>query len=437
MNKILIVEDDQIVANIYHNKLCVEGYLAEIAGDAESGLNALRRFRPDAVILDLVLPGMNGVEFLKQMRADPDSAAVPVIVFTNTYLANLVQQAWKAGATKCLSKANCSPKQLIDVVRATLNSNGSGPATKARTDLASKDRKDHIEERIKAAASPSVAGARAHTAKHVQTEAHAPAESSVRPQRITASNDDAEFQADLRTSFLEGLPTLLTSLRALLQAMIKAENELVRLKHVHELYRRMHALTGNAALANMVQIAQMADALEALLKELYEKPEHITASSLRTVATAVDFIGLLFERSMLTGAQQIPSVNILVVDDESISRQAVVHALQKARLKNVAVEAPQLALSLLQENRFDLVILDVDMPGMNGFELCSRLRNLPGYQKTPVVFVTALSDFEARANSLVSGGNDLIAKPFLFIELTVKALVYVMRARLEEWKRET
>jgi PleD family two-component response regulator len=70
------------------------------------------------------------------------------------------------------------------------------------------------------------------------------------------------------------------------------------------------------------------------------------------------------------------------------------------------------------------------MPGINGFELCTRLRGTVRNKSTPVVFVTGLSDFESRANSTISGGNDLIAKPFLFIELTVKALVYLLRGKL-------
>jgi len=77
-----------------------------------------------------------------------------------------------------------------------------------------------------------------------------------------------------------------------------------------------------------------------------------------------------------------------------------------------------------------LVFLDVDMPGMNGYELCTKLRAIPAHKKTPVVFVTSLNDFENRANSTMSGGNDFIGKPFLFIELAVKALVYILRARV-------
>jgi DNA-binding response OmpR family regulator len=50
-------------------------------------------------------------------------------------------------------------------------------------------------------------------------------------------------------------------------------------------------------------------------------------------------------------------------------------------------------------------------------------------KNTPVVFVTGLTDFESRANSTMSGGNDFIAKPFLFIELAVKALLYILRGR--------
>ena len=80
----------------------------------------------------------------------------------------------------------------------------------------------------------------------------------------------------------------------------------------------------------------------------------------------------------------------------------------RPQLKPIAVDNPQAAYNLLIETRFDLIFLDVDMPGMNGFELCSKLRMLPPHKLTPVVFVTSLNDLESRANSTMSGGNDLI-----------------------------
>jgi DNA-binding response OmpR family regulator len=391
MKKILIIEDDQIVANIYRNKFSVEGYTVEIAHDGHSGVESIRSFRPDAVILDLMLPKITGVEVMKQVRAEPDFQKLPIIVFSNTYLSNMVQEAWKAGATKCLSKANCSPKQLIEVVRSTLSTPGA--VSPSENPASSQDQPTAAQ---KAAAAP------------------------------TRGEQDAQFQAELRKTFVDGLPATLGGLRALLLGLSKGDQP-TRIKQVQEMYRRIHGITSNAGLAGMILIAQMTDALEALLKELAEKPKNLNASTLRTVAAAVDFLGVLFEQPPSFTMQDLPPANILVVDDEAISRRAITYALEKAKLKSVNVEDPQVAYSLLLENKFDLIFLDVDMPGMNGYELCAKLRTLPAHKKTPVVFVTGLNDLESRANSMMSGGTDFIGKPFLFMELAVKALVHALR----------
>ncbi len=248
---------------------------------------------------------------------------------------------------------------------------------------------------------------------------------------VLAAENDAEFQTDLRKSFIENLPGTLYSLRTVLQTFIKADNEMARLKQIYELYRQVHALNGNAGLAGLTHIAHFSSAFEALLKEVYEKPKNINSSSIRTIATAVDFLGFLFEKGTLPDRQELPASKILVVDDEAISRRAIVYALEKAKLKSVNVEDPMQAMLLLNESEYDLVFLDVDMPGINGFELCAKLRAMPHHKKTPVVFVTSLNDFDSRTSSTMAGGNDFIGKPFLFIELTVKALIHVMRNRLQ------
>jgi len=403
MKKVLIIEDDQIVATIYRNRFAVEGYEVEIAFDGEAGLEMIRSFRPDAVILDLMLPKLTGVELMKKIRAEPDFEKLPLIAFSNTYLSNMVQEAWKAGATKCLSKSNCTPRQVIEVVRGSIGGNGS--LASASPPLSA--------PRLQAVPSLPLAGA---------------------PAAKSATVTDEAFQADLRRSFIESLPATLASMRGFLKSLAKAEQEADRLKQISELHRRMRALAGNAGIAGMLAIAQLADALEALLKELHEKPKNLNSSTVRTVASAVDFLGMLFDRA--SGPQEeAPPAKILVVDDEAISRRAITHALEKAKLGCVNVEDPNLAYRMLCEHAFDLVFLDVDMPGMNGFELCTKLRALPLHKKTPVVFVTSLNDLESRASSMMSGGNDFIGKPFLFIELAVKALVYVLRGKFEPAKK--
>ena len=412
MKKVLIVEDDQIVANIYRNKFAVDGFDVEVALDGISGLEMVRNFRPDAIILDLMMPKMSGVDFMKQIRAQPELQQLPVIVFSNTYLSNMVQDAWKAGATKCLSKTSCTPKHVIEVVRSTLLGNGTatppGAAPGFETSAISKAEAPHTAQEHLAAAP----GAKTNQEAGIQA--------------------DAEFQAAVRKDFLDGFSGALTNARSLLQSIIKSENEAARLKNIQELYRRIHVLTGSAGIAGLQRIGQTSDALEALLKELYEKPKNITASSLRTVASTLDFLGILYDKRKLPEPPENAMPAILVVDDEPISRRAVTYALEKAKLKATSVEDPLAAFELISHRRFDLIFLDVDRPIMNGFELCTKLRTLPAHKKTPVVFVTSLNDFESRANSTMSGGNDFIGKPFLFLELAVKAIVYVMRGQVEK-----
>src|SRR5438876_10509323 len=131
MHKILIIEDDQVVANIYRNRFAVEGYQVEVAFDGQVGLELIRSFRPDAVVLDLMIPRMTGVELMKKMRSEPELENIPVIVFSNTYLSDMLQEAWKAGATKCLSKSTCTPKQVLDLLRSLTNGGGAGKTPSA------------------------------------------------------------------------------------------------------------------------------------------------------------------------------------------------------------------------------------------------------------------------------------------------------------------
>jgi len=389
MKKILIIEDDQIVANIYRNKFAVDGFSVEVAGDGESGFTLFKSFRPDVVILDLILPKLSGVDLMKKIRAESGFEKLPLIVFSNTYLSNLVQDAWKAGATKCLSKANCSPKEVIEAVRSAL---GQSPEPAAKPYI--------VEPRAKLGTVPS-------------------------DPAITA---ETNFQTEMRKSLNNSFADLLTVLRNSMKALVKASTNAERLNHTQDLYRRIHSLTGSASLAGLTELAQLAEALEAFIMELHEKPATINASTLRTLASAVDAIPLLCEHHRAAAATPAAS-NILVVDDDAISRRAVTHALERAKLKSVGVDDPSVALKLLSESSYDLVFLDVDMPGMNGHELCTKLRALPRHKKTPVVFVTGLTDFQNRANSTMSGGNDFIAKPFPFLELAVKSLVYVLRGK--------
>ena len=141
-----------------------------------------------------------------------------------------------------------------------------------------------------------------------------------------------------------------------------------------ELYTRVHSLTANAAIAGFTKVARLSGALEAMLREFQVRPEGINASTKRTLTQAMDFLAMLFTGAATHESGLPLNEQILVVDDEIISRRVIGHSLEKAGLKSTAVSHPDEALALLGERPFDLIFLDVEMPGMNGFELCKRLR---------------------------------------------------------------
>lgn len=401
MKKLLIVEDDQIVGTIYRHKFQAAGFEVELATDGEAGLKAVSAFRPSVVILDLMLPKMNGVEVLRRLRDQPETRGLPVVVLTNAYMSTLVQDAWRAGANHCMIKANCSPKQLVELVNKTLSGTTSTPP-------------------------PDFASMAAAFPPGMQAPAPPPALLTESP----SPEHDTSFQTEVRQNFLTGVSDQISELRSLLQAFAKGEGEPARLQKLFTLYRKIHTLTSNAAVSGLSTAAEMSSALEALLKELYEKPKNINSSTIRTVAQAIDLISVLFERkSNLDRTTAMPPA-ILVVDDDAISRRAVVIALQKASLNCQELDDPIPALDVLSESAFDLIFLDVNMPGMSGFDLCEKIRSIPRHVKTPVIFVTGLTDFETRTRSTLSGGTDMIAKPFLFMELAVKALTYLLKAQL-------
>ena len=117
MKRILVIDDDPVLANSCYNQLMAEGYHVRSVPDGESGLNTMREFKPNIILLDLILPQMSGLEVIRRIRSEEEFSRIPIVVFTNAFQTNMVQDAWKAGATKCISKSNCSARELIEVVR--------------------------------------------------------------------------------------------------------------------------------------------------------------------------------------------------------------------------------------------------------------------------------------------------------------------------------
>jgi CheY-like chemotaxis protein len=486
MKKILIVEDDQLVATAYRKRFKDAGWEVEWAADGVEGIKAVGTTRPDIVLLDLLMPRLDGIEVLKYIRANPDLRHLPVVVFSNSYMTNLIENAWRAGADQCLMKASTTPQALFDAIAkamqkaAARKAEGAGQAAPALPTAAPRPSTPVLAPPLAPAAAgfgiveprrpAPPAGVRPSVVPPVQPLAYpgaapaaaapvaplasvapvapaapvlppapasppqAPTGSTTPPFSVVTSPVpvvDPEFQAQIRQLFVAGAPAKIAAVRAAALQLAREPGAAVA-EQVTNLFRLMHSLTGNAAVAGCTAIAEYASTFEAFLQELQQKPRFINASTLRTILRGLDFVSLLF-RHALDQAPPDLARRILVVDGDPMSGQAISLTLEKAGLRTHLAGDPIEAMALASTETFDLVVAAADLPGMTGFEACAQLQTLPGCAGVPVLFVTSNELFETHANPEVLGENDLIARPFLIIELTLKASTLLETRRFQTY----
>ena len=110
-----------VVVQVYRAKLLREGFGVEVAGDGLVAVRMLAAMKPDVVVLDLMMPKLNGVDVLKYIRSTPALKDTPVIILSNAHMTRLAQEAAAIGAERALLKSSCTPGQLIAVINDLLS----------------------------------------------------------------------------------------------------------------------------------------------------------------------------------------------------------------------------------------------------------------------------------------------------------------------------
>jgi CheY-like chemotaxis protein len=415
MKRVLLVDDDPVMVRMYQQGLTKHDFFVETAPDGLSAISSLRNARPDVAVLDLMMPKFNGVDVLRFIRTNAELANLPVVVLANSYMNELGQEASALGTQRILLKVNCSPSKLAGIIDDVI-AGKPGPAEPLQFLIPSANSQaapPPPPPLTKPPPQPS-------PFRKLTDGLEPPAEPGV----------ESNFKSSARRDLIQNAPATCTMLRNLCRSFSSARKEPERLLRLEELYHKVHFLSAAASMAESYFLAQMANALEALLFELVAKPAFLTPSVVRTIVSTVDFLVLLF------GRVQDPLVGVrvagltLVVDDDPLATRMIVAALGKAGLEARSTQEPLQALQWVEEQPFALFLLDIEMPGMDGFELGRRLRSMSAYQKTPIIFVTSHTDFETRAKSLFHGGDDLISKPVFPLELAVKAVAQLLRKQL-------
>ncbi len=118
--KILLVEDDGFLASIYAQKLELENFDVSLAVNGEDGLRLAQKDKPSLILLDLLMPKMDGFEMLEKLKADPAIKNIPVLILTNLGQKEDVERCLKLGAVGYVIKAHSLPHETIKKVKEIL-----------------------------------------------------------------------------------------------------------------------------------------------------------------------------------------------------------------------------------------------------------------------------------------------------------------------------
>jgi len=121
--KILIVEDDNFVAEVYFAKLTEMGYEAILAQNGEEGLSALKRDKIDLILLDILMPIMNGMEMLEEIKKNEGWKNIPVILLTNVGEKESIQKVREMGVKNYLIKSHFTPAEVIEKIESVFKDN--------------------------------------------------------------------------------------------------------------------------------------------------------------------------------------------------------------------------------------------------------------------------------------------------------------------------
>ena len=131
MSKILIAEDDPLTGRLYADLLTKAGYEVELFANGLDFMARVAEAKPDAILLDMMLPGLSGIEIIKRVRAAWFGKDLPIVALTNAYIPKMIEEVEGAGATAIYNKATLTPTHLVDTFKGLFGAFAPPPPTPA------------------------------------------------------------------------------------------------------------------------------------------------------------------------------------------------------------------------------------------------------------------------------------------------------------------
>lgn len=118
--KILIVEDDRYISKMYQLKLSLEGYEVQVAENGREGVDKVKEMMPDVILLDILMPELDGFEVLKIVKSDTATKSIPVLIMSNLGQEDHIEKGMKMGAAGYIVKSQYTPSKVVEKIKETI-----------------------------------------------------------------------------------------------------------------------------------------------------------------------------------------------------------------------------------------------------------------------------------------------------------------------------
>jgi CheY-like chemotaxis protein len=370
---LLIIEDDSKFAKVTSDYAHKKGFKCLLAGEGETGLQLAQAYPVDAIILDLNLPRMSGWEVLDALKDAPNTRHIPVHIMS---IADEDLDIYKHGAIGFLSK----------------------PVSQADLEGSFQKIESFITRKIK-------------TLLLVEDDVNL--RKSVR--KLLEGNDVAITEADLGQTALEQLASQHFDCMILDLSLPDMSG-----------FELLNRLDADDNLSKCPVIVYTGQALsEEENRELLKYADSIIVKGVKSPERLLDETALFLHRVIANLPEEkqqtikrlhnneamLAGKNILIVDDDTRNAFALSKLLSGKGLKVHIAANGQKALELLDKTPFDLVLMDIMMPGMDGYETIHHIRAQHKFRRLPVLALTAKAMKGDREKCIEAGANDYLAKP--------------------------
>jgi len=451
MAKILLLEDNEVNREMLTRRLQRRGYRVVVGGNGTEALPKALSEKPSLILMDMSMPVMDGWEATQQLKANPETQHIPVIALTAHAMAGDREKSLAVGCDEYDTKP-VDIERLVSKIEQLLPKSPPSPTDVPTEDLPTDDRVQRL------------------LLSHLRHELCTPINAIIGYSEILLDETkdpsigvDPKFHEtlsqDLQKIYAAGIQ-LLDSARAVLDpARLEANpiaqdintfSSTVRLELLTPLstvigYCEMLREDASAAIAaDLERIHTAAQTLLSLINDIV----NLAQQQLQAIANqvAVPYNLKLDSPTTQTFAQtaagllqsyqhQMPATlegTILVVDDNVTNCDLLARQLDRQGYTVATATNGAQALTMLEETPYDLILLDILMPNMNGLDVLTRLKQNLSWQTIPVIMISALDELDSVVRCIEMGAEDYLPKPFNPILLRTKINACLEKKRLQE-----